>query len=88
MERGKTEIIRPIVDEHRDRIAGLGKADLDEEIAPAVPVHTISAALGLPTEDRKQFFEWAVGMTSMAAGAETRIAAANPAGQYNAPPSP
>jgi cytochrome P450 len=85
MERWKTEIIQPIVDEHLDGIVGLGKADLYEEIAPAVPVHTISVALGLPAKDRKQFFEWAVGMTSMAAGAEARIAASNAVGEYIAP---
>jgi cytochrome P450 len=85
MERWKAEIIQPIVDEHLDRIAGLGKADLYEEIAPAVPVHTISAALGLPTEDRKQFFEWAVGMTSMAAGPDARVAASNAVREYIAP---
>ncbi|MEX1008766.1 MAG: cytochrome P450 [Acidimicrobiia bacterium] len=85
MERWKTEIILPIVDEHLDRIVGRGRADLYEEIAPAVPIHTISAALGLPTADRRQFFEWAVGMTSMGAGPEARLDASKAVGEYVAP---
>ena len=71
MERWKGEIIQPIVDEHLDRIVGARQAPISTRRSRRrCPVHTISAALGLPTEDRKQFFDWAVGMTSMAAGAD------------------
>ncbi len=64
MEHWKGDIIQPVVDEHLLRIKPLGKADLYEEVAPNVPVQTISVALGLPGEDRQKFFDWAVGMTS------------------------
>ena len=64
MERWKGDIIQPVVDEHLLRIKPLGKADLYDEIAPNVPVQTIGVALGLPGEDQRKFFDWAVGMTS------------------------
>lgn len=64
MERWKGDIIQPVVDEHLLRIKPLGKADLYEEVAPNVPVQTIGVALGLPGEDQRKFFDWAVGMTS------------------------
>jgi cytochrome P450 len=64
MERWKTDIIQPIVDQYLERIRPWGRADLYYEIAPNVPIQTISVALGLPAEDQRQFFEWAVGMTS------------------------
>jgi cytochrome P450 len=64
IERWKGEIIKPIVDEHLERIRPSGKADLYHEIAPNVPIQTISVALGLPARDQRHFFDWAVGMTS------------------------
>jgi cytochrome P450 len=64
MDRWKTDIIQPIVDQYLERIRPRGRADLYYEIAPNVPIQTISVALGLPAEDQRQFFEWAVGMTS------------------------
>ena len=64
MERWKGDIIQPVVDEHLLRIRPLGKADLYEAVAPNVPVQTIAVALGLPGEDQRRFFDWAVGMTS------------------------
>jgi len=64
MERWKGDIIEPIVDEHLMRIKPRGKADLYDEVAPNVPVQTIGVALGLPGEDQRKFFDWAVGMTS------------------------
>ena len=64
MERWKGDIIQPVVDEHLLRIKPLGRADLYEEVAPNVPVQTIGVALGLPGEDQRKFFDWAVGMTS------------------------
>jgi cytochrome P450 len=64
MERWKGSIIQPVVDEHLLRVRPLGRADLYAEVAVNVPVQTIGVALGLPPEDRQQFFDWAVGMTS------------------------
>ena len=64
MERWKADIIQPIVDEHLLRIKPLGKADLYDEVAPNVPVQTIGVALGLPGEDHRKFFDWAIGMTA------------------------
>ncbi len=64
MDRWKGSIIQPVVDEHLLRIRPSGRADLYAEVAVNVPVQTIGVALGLPPEDRQQFFDWAVGMTS------------------------
>jgi len=85
MDRWKERIIQPIVDEHLDRIAPVGRADLYNELGSVVPVHTISAALGLPVEDRGQFFDWAIAMASVAATAEERAAASDAVAQYIAP---
>jgi len=64
MERWKHSIIQPIVDEHLGRIRPWGRADLYHEVAPNVPIQTISVALGLPAAEQRQFFEWATNMTS------------------------
>jgi cytochrome P450 len=85
MERWKERIIRPIVDEHLDRIEPLGRADIYQEIGATVPVHTIAAAIGLPVEDRERFFEWAVLMTLATASPEERYAASEAVGAYVAP---
>ena len=85
MERWKERIIRPIVDEHFDRIAPLGRADIYHEIGATVPVHTIAAAIGLPVKDRERFFEWAVTMTLATATPEDRYAAAQALGEYVRP---
>ena len=85
MDRWKERIIQPIVDEHLDRIEPAGRADLYNELGSVVPVHTISAALGLPVEDRDQFFDWAIAMASVAASAEERAAASDAVAQYVAP---
>jgi cytochrome P450 len=85
MERWKQRIIGPIVDEHLDRIAPAGRADLYQEVGATVPVHTISAALGLPVDDRDQFFDWAVTMTHPTAPPEERQAASQAVADYVAP---
>jgi cytochrome P450 len=85
MEEWKRTIIRPIVDKHLDRIAPLGRADINQEIGSQVPVHTIAAALGLPTKDRDQFFVWAVTMMLSTATLQSRLEAADALGDYIAP---
>jgi cytochrome P450 len=85
MERWAKRIIAPIVDEHLDRIAPLGRAELSQEIGAKVPVHTIAAAIGLPVADREQFFEWAVMMTLASATPEERRGASDALGAYVAP---
>jgi cytochrome P450 len=85
MERWKEAIIRPIVDEHLDRIVPRGRADIYQELGATVPVHTISAAIGLPVADREQFFEWAVLMTLASAPPEDRLRASQAVADYVAP---
>jgi len=85
MERWGRRIIEPIVDEHLDRIAPLGRAELSEDVGAKIPVHTIAAAIGLPVADREQFFEWAVMMTLATASPQERSAASDALGAYVAP---
>jgi cytochrome P450 len=85
MERWSSRIIGPIVDEHLDRVAPLGRAELSDNIGAKVPVHTIAAAIGLPVADREQFFEWTVMMTLATASPEARLAASDALGAYVAP---
>jgi cytochrome P450 len=85
MDIWQETIIRPIVDEHLDRIAPLGRADLSADLGGVVPIHAISVALGLPAEDRQQFFEWAIGMTNTTTSPTERQAASVAVGEYVAP---
>ena len=85
MERWKSVIIQPIVDEHLDSIVSLGRADIYSALGMAVPVHTISAAIGLPVADRAQFFQWAIAMSSVAVAADEKRAASDAVGEYVRP---
>jgi cytochrome P450 len=85
MDTWQDTIIRPIVDEHLDRIVAQGRADLSNDVGGMVPIHTIAVALGLPAQDRQQFFDWAIGMTDTTSSAEERQAASVAVGDYVAP---
>lgn len=85
MEQWRSDIIGPIVAEHLDRVRPQGRADLYAELASKVPVHTISAALGLPVHDRDQFFDWAIAMTAATHTPEERQAASQAVADYIAP---
>ena len=41
-----------------DRVAGKGACEFVEEVAAELPLMAILELLGVPQEDRKQFFEW------------------------------
>src|SRR3954454_23999072 len=65
MDRWRHDIIEPVVDEYIDAVAPRGSCDLQEELGSRVPVHTISAALNLPTDERATFFDLAVRMSNL-----------------------
>ena len=59
----QTEYIRPACDLYIDRFVDRGAADLYREFCVKVPVHVISLALGLPTENLALFHANAVKLT-------------------------
>jgi cytochrome P450 len=60
----ETEYVRPTCNAYIDEFVGRGHADLYSEYCVRVPIHVISLALGLPTEDLPWFHTLAVRMTT------------------------
>ena len=60
----ETEYVRPTCAAYLDEFAARGQADLYSEYCVRVPIHVISLALGLPTEDLAWFHTLAVRMTT------------------------
>jgi cytochrome P450 len=60
----ETEYVRPTCAHYLDEFAARGHADLYSEYCVRVPIHVISLALGLPTEDLPWFHTLAVRMTT------------------------
>jgi cytochrome P450 len=60
----EAEYVRPACDVYVDEFAHLGRADLYAAFCVRVPIHVISLALGLPTEDLPWFHTVAVRMTT------------------------
>lgn len=79
------EIVRPTVDGCLETLLPRGRADLYEDVASKVPVMSIARGLGLPSEDRQRFFDWAVQMTTAGLPPEDRIEAATAVAEYVAP---
>jgi cytochrome P450 len=82
MQRWETEIVRPIVRGLIDRFADRGRADLVAELTFTFPNQVIATAMGLPEEDRPQFYRWAVEITNIAAEPERGLAASAAVGEY------
>jgi cytochrome P450 len=60
----ETEYVRPACAEHIDRFAERGRGELYREFCVKLPIHVISLALGLPTEDLPWFHANAVKLTT------------------------
>ncbi len=58
------EYVRPACDLYIDRFAAAGRAELYREFCVKLPIHVISLALGLPTEDLSWFHANAVKLTT------------------------
>jgi cytochrome P450 len=62
------EALRPrigqIVDGLLDRVEGVGRMDLIEDLAVPLPVTVIAELLGIPIEDRERFKRWSNGIVS------------------------
>jgi cytochrome P450 len=59
------DLIGPVVNQHIDRFAANGRADLVRELTFPFPVTVIAGMLGLPDEDLPQFHRWAIELISI-----------------------
>jgi cytochrome P450 len=76
IKRWERDIVRPIVDELFDAIAGKGKADLAREVYFHLPARVIVAIFGLPPEDdMKTVYRKAVELISILADPALGMAA-------------
>ena len=82
MDRWEVDIVGPIVNRYIDEFAPRGRADLVNELTFPFPNEVIATALGLPEEDRYQFYVWAIEMTNMMAEPVRGFAAAQALGEY------
>lgn len=64
MRRWQTEYVRPACHHYVDRFVEHGRADLYKEFCVKLPIHVITTALGLPTDDLSWFHANAVKLTS------------------------
>jgi cytochrome P450 len=60
----ENELIRGVIDELVDRIAGAGRAELVRDLTFSFPVQVIARILGLPQRDFPKFQRWSIEMLS------------------------
>jgi cytochrome P450 len=65
MDQWEHDLVRDVVDEHIDRFADRGHADLVRELTFPFPVVVIARLLGLPREDLTRFHRLAVELISV-----------------------
>jgi cytochrome P450 len=75
LERWEETLVALVVNELIDGFAGRGQADLVRELTFNFPVQVIARILGLPRADYRQFQQWAIAMTSVAADWGRAVAA-------------
>ena len=82
MDRWEHEFVRPTVNACIDAFIDRGRADLVKELTFGFPNQVIAQAMGLPEEDRPQFYRWGVEITNMASEPERGFAASVALGEY------
>jgi cytochrome P450 len=82
MDRWEHEFVRPTVNAAIDSFVDRGHADLVKELTFNFPNQVIAQAMGLPEEDRPQFYRWGVEITNMASQPERGFAASMALGEY------
>ena len=60
LERWRSELVEPVIDELLDAVAPAGRAELVAEVTSKFPVQVICGIVGVPTEDHEQFNEWSI----------------------------
>jgi cytochrome P450 len=74
LEQWEGDLVQRVVNELIDGFAGLGTADLVQELTFNFPVQVIAQILGLPRSDFPMFQRWAIGITSVASNWERGLA--------------
>jgi cytochrome P450 len=74
LEQWEGDLVQRVVNELIDGFAGLGTADLVQELTFNFPVQVIAQILGLPRSDFPKFQRWAIGITSVASDWERGLA--------------
>ncbi|MGO8873104.1 MAG: cytochrome P450 [Acidimicrobiales bacterium] len=75
LERWEGDLVQQVVNELIDEFAGLGTADLVQEVTFNFPVQVIAHILGLPRSDFPVFQRWAIEITSVASNWDRGTAA-------------
>lgn len=75
LQHWDAELIVPVIDEHIDRFAARGRAELVSEFTYRYPVHVIAAILGLPAGDYPFFHQRAIALINVATNPEAGIMA-------------
>ena len=60
LERWRSELVEPVMEELLDAVAPAGRADLVAEVTSGFPVQVICGIMGVPTEDHEQFNQWSI----------------------------
>jgi cytochrome P450 len=85
LERWETELVEPLAREMIDRFAGLGQAELVNDLTFPFPVQVIARILGLPHDDYPMFQQLAFTLTSIGAGYEAATEASRRLAEYLTP---
>jgi cytochrome P450 len=65
LARWEETLVRQVVDTLIDRFVDRGRAELVSEFTFLFPTKVIAGVLGLPTEDYRQFQQWALGIITV-----------------------
>ena len=82
MERWRTDVVQPIVDQRVDQLVGRGSADLVSELTFPFPIQVIAAMMGLPESDLPEFHRLAVELIAIATNIERGFAASQSLRDY------
>jgi len=82
LEQWEGDLVQRVVNELIDGFAGVGTADLVQELTFNFPVQVIAQILGLPRSDFPIFQRWAIGITSVASNWERGMAASEALRDY------
>ena len=75
LQHWDAELVVPVIDQHIDRFAARGRAELVSEFTYRYPVHVIAAILGLPADDYPFFHQRAIALLNVATNPDAGIMA-------------